>query len=118
MNYRFWKTVNGSPVKITVPEGETIRFTDDWRNDHDGSSLFRYVITHTPEGVEVITTHEGYCVTDGAYGWGSENLIPKGFLATNRHNGVLWPTYVWTGTRRGLRGLFCPVKHMGENEEW
>ena len=117
MNYRFWKTVNGSPVKITVPEGEALRCAVS-RAERDGNTNCTYfTVTHSPEGVETETESRSYCPTDGRYGWDSYDLIPKGFLATNKHRGLLWPTYVWTGIHDD-RGLWCPVQHLGDNEEW
>ena len=111
-NLRVWINIHGSPVKVTVPQGADVRFhtfDDDGHGDWRGTD-----VTLSADGSGVTMTEEGRvgCPVDGTSEWECDSFIPRGFLKTNAHRGVLWPTYITSA------GLWSPVRHMGDLEEW
>lgn len=110
--FRIWRNINGSPVKVTVRQGQTVTYrtySEDAYGDWEGSTV---ALSADGSGVHVDEEGAYGCPVDGATPWARESFIPRGFTATNAAHGVLWPTYV------DEDGMRCPVAHLGHVQDW
>ena len=89
MSYRFWTSINGSPVKISLAEGQRLGWHQHQIHDEGWSS--EYTVWEASRGIVTLEAGTDGVDCDGRLSTGYDALCPRYALALgNDYEGVTY----------------------------